>query len=41
VQVLEPIKYQGTRDPNYADLLRQVIADGREHIAYEEEQVWP
>jgi hemerythrin-like domain-containing protein len=28
-------------DPNYADLLRQVIADGREHIAYEEEQVWP
>jgi hypothetical protein len=28
-------------DPNYADLLPQVIADGREHIAYEEEQVWP
>lgn len=28
-------------DPKYADLVSQVIADGREHIAYEEQQVWP
>jgi hemerythrin superfamily protein len=28
-------------DPKFEELLGRFIADGREHIAYEEERVWP
>ncbi|MEV5711925.1 hemerythrin domain-containing protein [Actinoallomurus sp. NPDC052274] len=28
-------------DPRFEDRLRTFITDGREHIAYEEERVWP
>lgn len=28
-------------DPKFEELLRTFIADGREHIAYEETSVWP
>lgn len=39
--VLHQLEKLEPDDPNFEDLVCRIIADGREHIAYEEREVWP
>jgi hemerythrin-like domain-containing protein len=40
-QVLKELDGLEPDDPSFEELVSRVIADGREHIAYEEREVWP
>lgn len=40
-QVLAKLERLGPTEPEFETLLSQVIADGREHIRYEQDEVWP
>lgn len=39
--VLDALRKKSADDADFEDLLGRFIADGREHIRFEEEQVWP
>jgi hemerythrin-like domain-containing protein len=40
-RVLDELDKLDPDDPKFEELLSQIITDGREHIAYEEREVWP
>ena len=40
-QLLEELDSLEQGDPKFEDLVSRIIADAREHIAYEEREVWP
>lgn len=40
-QVLDDLRKADPTDAQFESLVTQIIHDGREHIAYEEEHVWP
>lgn len=39
--VLQELEKMDADDPRFETLVSRIIADGREHIAYEEREVWP
>jgi hemerythrin-like domain-containing protein len=40
-KLLHRLDHLDPSDPKFVELVDQAIADAREHISYEEEQVWP
>lgn len=40
-QVLDELRKKSPDDPEFESLVTQFISDGREHIEFEETQVWP
>jgi hemerythrin superfamily protein len=40
-RLLEDIERANPREAEFETMVRQIISDGREHISYEETQVWP
>jgi hemerythrin-like domain-containing protein len=40
-KVLEALEKAEPDQPEFEELVAKIVADGREHIAYEQDQVWP
>jgi hemerythrin-like domain-containing protein len=40
-KVLDALDKAEPDQPEFEELLAKIVADGREHIAYEQDQVWP